>query len=121
MRRGVMTIDHSNGDIIVTIDRENGNVWHTTSEIADMFMINRASVVANIKRIFNDDELLENDVVRCDNGVTYYNLDMIIALAFRCKGAVCRKFREWLRHQALRPVANAQPLIIHLGNGTYLS
>lgn len=121
MKRGKITISHYNDNIVVSTNNKKQEIWHTTNEIADMFMIHQGAIISNIKRIFSNEELIENKVTRCFNGITYYNIDLIIALAFSCKGVVCRKFREWLRCQAFRPATDTQPIIIHINNNTFLS
>ena len=87
-----------------------------------MERIEELEVSANLRVIFKNKELYEADVTRYHNEVTYYNLDVVIALAFRCKGHICRLFRQWLRDQVKQPlIKEPQPLIIQIGNSSFLS
>lgn len=134
MERGRMNIDHNlqTGAISVRIELVDGTVWMTKHEIAEMFGVFVPMVMANLKVIFNTKELSEVWTVKYltytqKNGqvchTELYNLDVIIALAFRMKGGFCYRFREWIREQVKRPIIESrkQPIIIHLGNSTFLS
>ena len=45
----------------------------------------------------------------------YYNLNMIIMLAFRMKSAFCAMFREWITEQLVRRVSEQQiPIVLQI-------
>lgn len=132
MERGKMTIDRNmqTGAISVQIELVNGTVWLTKHEIARMFEVLVPNVTANLRVIFTYNDLLQTEVIKAhhymsDKGeykcTELYNLDVIIALAFRMRGGHCRLFREWLREQAKRPIVQSrQPIIIQLGKNSQL-
>ncbi len=104
---------------IITVD---GDVWVTKHEIANIFQVFVSAVSSNLKVIFKNNELFEDEVTKEVAGVTFYNLDVVIALAFRCKGPICVRFRQWLRDKAKKPmISEQQPLIIQIGNSSFLS
>lgn len=125
MERGKINIDHIllTGTISVQIELIDGTVWLTKHEIARMFNVLVPMVTVNLKVIFNTKELFEHEVTHYHNEVMFYNLDVIISLAFRMKGGFCRSFREWIREQAKRPIIQSrqQPIIIQLGKSLILS
>lgn len=125
MERGEMSIKHNlqTGAISVRIKLAHGTVWLTKNEIARMFDVLVPAVSANLRVIFKNKELFETEVTRYHNEVMYYNLDVVISLAFRIKGGFCRAFREWLREQTKRPIIESrqQPIILQLGKSNFLA
>lgn len=134
METGKMSIDTNfeTGDVSVTLEPHNSTVWMTTYQIADMFNVFVSAVTSNLRVIFKNRELIESEVMHYHKyidskgrncGVDYYNLDVIIALAFRMKGGYCRFFREWIRKQVVKSLttSNKTPIIIQLGKNTFPS
>lgn len=124
MKRGKISIEHNvSSSIKVVIETAGGTVWLTKNEIARLFDVFVPAVSANLRVIFKNKELFESEVTRYHNEVMYYNLDVVISLAFRMKGGFCRAFREWLREQAKRPIIESrqQPIIIQFGKSNFLA
>lgn len=133
MERGKMNIERNlqTGEISVQIELVNGTVWLTKHEIARMFGVLVPMVTANLKVIFKSNELLQTEVIKAHHYTNnkgqvchteLYNLDVVIALAFRMRGGYCRRFREWIREQVKRPILQSrqQPIIIQLGKSTLI-
>ncbi|MFR9649362.1 MAG: hypothetical protein SNH16_07365 [Rikenellaceae bacterium] len=121
-RGDIKIIQRADSSLSIEITTADNDIWVTSHEIADIFQIYVSSVLSNLKVIFKNGELHKDDVSKESNGVIYYNLDVVIALAFRCKGPICIKFREWLRDKAKKPMVSArQPLIIQIGNNSFIS
>jgi hypothetical protein len=83
----------------------NGNVWLSEWQIAELFGVFVAKVSSNIRSILKSGVLWENEVSYCHhyangNSVDLYNLEMIIALAFRIKSKNSEVFRNWLIKRA---------------------
>ena len=123
MNRGKIEItQRADSSIAINITTANDDVWVTRHEIADIFQIFVPAVTSNLRAIFKNKELHQQEVTKEVGGVTYYNLDVVIALAFRCKGPICTMFRRWLRDKAKRPLTKEpQPLIIQIGSSTFIS
>lgn len=128
MKRGTISINDNN----IHIELVEGTVWVTKSEIARLLDVFVQTVSTNVREIFKNKELFEHEVTRRDqfideNGLEsiteLYNLDVIISLAFRMKGGRCRLFREWVREQIKQSIRESRktPLIIQLGNATFIS
>ncbi len=128
MGRGKFAIEVNDaGNISVNIELIDGTVWLTKNEIASQFRVFVPAVTANLRTIFKSRELLEADVVKLQrftgkNGentsIDIYNLDVIIALSFRINGAICKKFRIWVKEKIKQPIVqdHKMPVIIQLGN-----
>ena len=82
---------------------EDGNVWLSKAEIAQVFEVFYAAVSANIRVMMKSGDLCENRHYRnkkgqeCSNDL--FNLEAAIALGFRMKGYKCQLFRQWVARQ----------------------
>jgi len=92
------------GQTEVSLQAIDGTVWLTQEEVADLFGKARSTVTEHIQNILSDGELSENSVCRNfrrtaadgkDYNVTYYNLDMILAVGFRVRSHRAVQFRKW--------------------------
>ena len=120
--RGKIEItQRADSSIAINIITVNDDVWVTRHEIADIFQIFVPAVTSNLRVIFKNDELYEEDVTREIGRVTYYNLDVVLALAFRCKGPICKMFRRWIRDQAKRPLTKEPIVMLHIGSSLIAS
>lgn len=93
----------------VTVHPVKGAVWLTQHQIADLFGVFVSAVNANIRSILKSEVLREEQVCRREttgNGSisTLYNLEMIMALAFRLKSRKAEQFRRWIIRQAVNPL-----------------
>lgn len=75
--------------------------WMTMQEIADLFCLFSQDVRKQIHAIYKNQELFESEThsyIRQSNGISYdvYNLQMVIALAFRINSQDCRLFRQFV-------------------------
>ena len=114
----------SGGVRIALRPAEDGSIWMNVWEIADIFNVGGASVERQIKKIFAEGELHEYAVtkdVRIEYSpgkygtLYYYNLNMIIMLAFRMKSAFCAMFREWITEQLVRKVSEQKiPIVLQI-------
>lgn len=87
MNRGIITISETGAVTIPTAP-----VWMTKFEIADLFGVFSCDIRKAIRVIYKNKELSETDTmkyIKQTDGISYdvYNLEMIIAIAFR----ICSK------------------------------
>ena len=87
MNRGIITISEMG-----TITIPTAPVWMTQFEIADLFGVFSCDIRKAIRTIYKNKELVEIDTmkyIKQPDGISYdvYNLEMIIAIAFR----ICSK------------------------------
>lgn len=76
-------------------------VWMTQQEIADLFWLFGQDVRKQIHAIYKNKEMDETEThryIRQEDGISYdvYNLQMVIALAFRINTQGCRLFRNFI-------------------------
>jgi len=104
----------SNGEIIlyttedgltkIQLTAQDGTVWLTQDEIADLFQKARSTIAEHIQNIFEEQELDSNSVCRnfrrtASDQKTYeiqhYNLDLILSVGYRVKSVRGTHFRKW--------------------------
>ena len=96
MKRGIITISE-NGVVGVSI----APVWMTQFEIADLFGVFSCDVRKAIHCIYKNKELNEANTmkyVKQTNRISYdvYNLEMVIAIAFRICSKESMLFRQFV-------------------------
>ncbi len=95
-------------DIKVDVVLKDENIWATQKAMANLFGVQVPDISKHIKDIFESEELkadatvskMETVVQRGFRGqipdmVSYYNLDMIIAVGYRVSSARATAFRIW--------------------------
>jgi Virulence protein len=126
MKRGAITISSiGSGCIPVYIElSEDGTVWMTKNEICTLFNVYRSSVETNLKLLFKSDGQMEKTVKKeeqqaSENGqkrvVEYFNLEAIIALAYRMNSYPCIQLRKWVAEQVALSSKTYPPIIVQLG------
>ena len=96
MDRGIITISETGTIIIPTVP-----VWMSKFEIADLFGVFSCDVRKAIHAIYKNKELNETDTmryIRKPDGINYdvYNLEMVIAVAFRVCSRGSLLFRRFV-------------------------
>ena len=83
---------------------ENGTVWLTQLELAELFQSTKQNISLHIKNVLAEDELpaisvVKEDLTTAEDGKRYrtklYSLDMILAVGYRVKSARGTQFRRW--------------------------
>lgn len=96
MSRGIITISETGAVTIPTVP-----VWMTQFEIADLFGVFSCDIRKAIWAIYKNKELSETDTmkyIKQTDGISYdvYNLEMIIAIAFRICSKGSNLFRRFV-------------------------
>jgi len=118
------------GDSIEVLAQDE-TVWLTQKMIATLFGSTKQNVGQHLKKIFEENELQENSVVKnffttAEDGKQYntafYNLDAIISVGYRVNSQRATQFRQWatsvLRDFAIRGYVLDKE---RLKNGAFLS
>lgn len=92
------------GKAQVRLRAEEGSVWLSQSEIADLFATTISNANIHIRNILKEGELAEDSVIKeslitASDGKNYrtklYRLEMILAVGYRVKGMRGTQFRQW--------------------------
>jgi hypothetical protein len=95
------------GRVSVNVRFANEDVWLTQQQLAEIYSTTKQNVSQHIDNILADGELEENRTVKnfltvrqegkrqVQRDITYYNLDMIIALGYRVQSPIAVRFRRW--------------------------
>ena len=83
---------------------EDENIWLTQKMMATLYDVSVSAINQHLKRIFEDDELVEESVIKkylitASDGKSYsakhYNLQVIIAVGFKVNNDRAVRFRKW--------------------------
>lgn len=95
------------GNTKIDIRLENGTVWMTQKAIAELYQKGVNTVNEHIKNIYAEEELIEQATIRknrivqnegkreVEREVSFYKLEMIIAIGYRVRSHRGTQFRKW--------------------------
>ncbi len=104
IKGNIVLYQSADGISKIDVRLEDENVWLTQAQLVDLYQSSKSNISEHIKHIFEEGELNENAVVRkfrttASDGknynVTFYNLDIIIALGHKVKPERAGQFRTW--------------------------
>jgi len=92
------------GKTSVSLFARDGSVWMNQAQLAELFATSVPNISMHISNILEEKELDENSVIKdylttaADGkkyNVSFYSLDMIIAIGFRVRSKRGTQFRQW--------------------------
>lgn len=92
------------GKSSVVLYANDGQVWMNQKQMAELFSTSPQNIGQHVANILNDNELQQNSVIKnyfttASDGkryeVTFYSLDMILAVGFRVRSKRGTQFRQW--------------------------
>jgi len=92
------------GKASVSLMAKDGTVWMNQNQLAELFATSKQNISLHIQNILKEGELDENSVVKeylttATDGkqynITFYSLDMILAIGFRVRSKRGTQFRIW--------------------------
>ena len=111
---------------------ENGTVWLSIDQMAELFQRDRSVIGKHVRNIFKEGELDKNLVWAKfaytasdgkDYNVDYYNLDVIISVGYRVKSLRGTQFRIWaagiLKEYIKKGFVMDDDRLKRLGGGNY--
>lgn len=102
--KDIIIYNSEDGQVAIRLYAKDGNIWMNQSELAELFDTSKPNVSMHISNILKDKELESNSVVKdylttAADGknytVTFYALDMILAIGFRVRSKRGVQFRKW--------------------------
>ena len=115
MERTIITISE-NGRVNIS----SGNVWMSEMELVELFGVIAPTLRTAIKAIYKSETLCPVSTQRCDlatpkSWATFYNLEVVIVLAFRLKTYEASRIRQKVLEGLCQRKENRINLLISLG------
>ncbi|WP_302405375.1 hypothetical protein [Barnesiella intestinihominis] len=116
MERAIITISE-NGHVNIP----SSNVWMSEMELVELFGVIAPTLQAAIKAIYKSGTLCSVSTQRCDlatpkSWATFYNLEVVIVLAFRLNTYEANKIRQKVLEALCHQKKNGINLLISLGH-----
>ena len=102
--KNIIIYNTQDGKTSVSLLTKNGTVWMNQSQLAELFATSVPNISTHVSNILEDKELIEDSVVKdylttaADGkkySVTFYALEMILAIGFRVRSKRGTQFRQW--------------------------
>ena len=97
----IIIYNTADGKAEIKLYADNGTVWLTQAQIAELFAKNISTISRHIANIFDENEIEEKSNLRfmqianSDKPVAFYSLDVILAVGFRVRSPRGTQFRQW--------------------------
>lgn len=91
----------SKGNVTLRADVTRDTIWATQAQIAELFDIDRSVVTRHINNLVKDKEIDEKSnvqkmhIANSDRPVSYYSLDVVLAVGYRTNSKKALHFRQW--------------------------
>lgn len=120
MERAIITISESG-----TVNIPSNSVWMSEMELVELFGVIAPTLRAAIKAIYKSGTLYPESTQHCDLATpkcwaTYYNLEVIIALAFQLNNYEASLIRQKVLEGLCQRKENGIDFLILLGNNSHL-
>ncbi len=104
---GIVLFQDKSGKLTLTVKLDNETVWLTQQQMADLFGVDRTSIVKHLQSIYDDGELSKDSTCEVfsqvrkegtrevSRDVPHYNLDAIISVGYRVNSKQAVIFRQW--------------------------
>jgi hypothetical protein len=103
-KQNIIIYKTADGKASVALYAKDGNVWMNQNQLAELFATSKQNISLHISNILKEGELYKNSVVKDylttasdgkDYNITFYSLDMILAIGFRVRSKRGTQFRIW--------------------------
>jgi len=103
-KKNIIIYNTIDGKASVSLYAKDGMIWMNQSQLAELFDTSKQNIGQHISSILKDNELNENSVVKNyfttaadgkEYNVTFYSLDMVLAIGFRVRSKRGTQFRIW--------------------------
>ena len=116
MERAIITISESG-----KVNIPSSNIWMSEMELVELFGVIAPTLRAAIRAIYNSGMLNSATTQRCDvatpaSWATFYNLEVVIALAFRFNTYEASRIRQKVLESLCQRKESGINLLISLGS-----
>lgn len=103
-KQNIIIYNTADGKASVSLYTKDGNVWMNQSQLAALFDTSIPNISMHISNVLKEKELQSNSVIKDylttasdgkEYNVTFYALDMILAIGFRVRSKRGTQFRIW--------------------------
>lgn len=103
-KQEIIIYNTADGKAAVSLYARDGMVWMNQSQLAELFDTSVPNISMHISNILKENELDRNSVIKDylttasdgkEYSVTFYALDMILAIGFRVRSKRGTQFRIW--------------------------
>ena len=103
-QNNIIIYNTDDGKAKVVLYAKDGNIWMNQNQLAELFDTSIPNISMHISNILKEGELRQNSVIKeylttasdgKDYNVTFYSLDMILAIGFRVRSKRGTQFRIW--------------------------
>ena len=135
MGNDIIIYNTEDGKAKINLQYDDGTVWLSQLEIAELFQTTKQNVSKHVKAIFLEGELEESATVnykltvqkegnrKISRQLAYYNLDMIMAIGYRVRSIRGIQFRNYassiLKEYLIKGFAMDDERLKNLGGGNY--
>jgi len=102
--QNIIIYNTQDGKASVSLLTKDGTVWMNQNQLAELFDTSVPNISIHISNILNENELKQDSVIKeylstAADGknytVTFYSLEMILAIGFRVRSKRGTQFRQW--------------------------
>lgn len=106
-KQNIIIYNTADGKASVSLYAKDGMVWMNQNQLAELFDTSVANISMHISNILKDKELDNNSVIKDylttaadskEYNVTFYSLEMVLAIGFRVRSKRGIQFRIWANH-----------------------
>ena len=103
-QQNIIIYNTADGKASVALYAQDGMVWMNQNQLAELFDTSKQNIGQHIANVLTEKELEENSVVKDyfttaadgkNYNVTYYSLEMVLAIGFRVRSKRGTQFRIW--------------------------
>lgn len=123
MKKEIIVIEGGGyGRVAMPIDRDR--IWMTEMELAELFGVLVPTIRAAVKALYKSGIVRESETKRCirlpnGNYADAYNLEMILALAFRLNSRHAAIIRQWLLQKTTVRTRTVLPIVVSITSNSY--
>lgn len=135
MSNKIIIYNTEDGKSKINLKLEDGTVWLSQLQIAELFQTTKQNISKHIKAIFEDGELSEVSTVNyqltvqkegkreIERSIAFYNLDMILAVGYRVRSPRGVQFRKYastvLKEYLIKGFTMDDDRLKNFGGGSY--
>lgn len=83
------------GKPCLNIKLENKDLWLSTNELSELFKASEKQINTVLDKLFDTGECDEKECKRKEGKINFYNLDVLLSLAYKLDGSSAIHFRKW--------------------------